>query len=575
MIRKETIDQIRETANIADIIGSYLPLKRVGKYFRGVCPFHPDKSPSFYVSPERQVYHCFGCGAGGSVINFVMQFEKVDFPEAVKILAGRLNITVRLERVSTKNQSLYDACEFAAQFFAAQLPKYTMAVNYLLKRGMKDETVQRFRLGYAPGGNPLRTEAKRAGFNEEILLKAGLLARREQGVSDWFFGRILCPITSISGRVVGFSGRVLDDSEPKYLNSTETEIFRKGENLFGIYQAKNYLRAETPILVEGNFDLLALANRGINNVVAPLGTAFTSEQAMLLKRFNSQVRILFDSDPAGRNAARRALEVLLRVGLEPGVVSLPADYDPDEFIREQGKEKLLALLQQPSDVVAFKIQLRPTGTVAEKNSLVRELLQLLATIPDEVMRELYLNRIAREFQVSKEVLAVRVKQATAATLESRGPNPGKEAPTTKLSREEKLLAVAALYDDYARIVRDCVPLELFRDPVLSELARRIYERTQTGASDLAWLIDSQDDESMKRRIASWEFVFAARPSPAGFRQLALVLLDQWFSQSVAGLLDRDDLDEAKRLRDRHSTLRRQLRGAARPKPPMDTDEHVG
>ena len=557
MIKRETIDQVRQASDIVQVIGSYLPLKKVGKYYRGICPFHPDKSPSFYVSPDRQVYHCFGCGVGGSVVSFVMQFEKLDFPDAVKSLAGRYGVEVKLERVNVRNQPLYDACEFAAKFFQQQLAKYAVAVNYLLKRGMKDETAARYRLGYAPGGNLLRAAAAKAGFGEEVLLKAGLLAKREQGISDWFFSRVIFPIMSLSGRVIGFSGRVLDDNEPKYLNSTETEIFRKGDNLYGLFQAKNYIRTTVPILVEGNFDLLALVNRGINQVVAPLGTAFTYEQGLLLKRFNSEVRVLFDADSAGRNATRRVLDVLLRAGVDPGVVMLPADYDPDDYIKEFGAEKLLALIAQPNDLVKFMELLRMPKAVAEKNACLREIVQLVALIPDRVTQELYLNRAAEAFQVAKDALGARVRAAEPQKTEPPR-HPVSAKPATLDTREERLLAVAAGNQELARLARQLMPAETFSDPVLREIASKLYSQADREDFGLAKLSDALEDEVQRRLVAGWEFQHRTEPSPAEFQRQAYSLRSRWLYRALAAAEAKDDHAAVERLRTEHYQLRKQL-----------------
>jgi DNA primase len=557
VIKKETIDRVRAESDIVQVIGGYLPLRKVGKYWRGVCPFHPDKSPSFYVSPERQVYHCFGCGAGGSVVNFVMAHDKIDFPEAIRVLAGRLNIEVLTEKVSVKHQGLYDACEFAARFFEGQLGRYSAAVNYLLRRGMKDETVKRFRLGYAPGGTTLRVEARKAGLNEELLLRAGLLNKREQGTIDWFFGRVMCPILSLSGRVIGFSGRVLDSAEPKYLNSTESEIFRKGEILFGLFQAKHYIRQSVPLLVEGNFDLLALANRGINNVIAPLGTAFTPEQALLIRRFNSQVRVLFDADSAGRSAARRVVEVLLRTGLEPGVLSLPDGLDPDDYIRKHGPQKLLELSETPRDVVDFLMELRKPERVSEKNATLRELLLLIAAIPDPVTRELHLNRVAGVFQVAKDALQARIR----ALIEPERPAPVRPQsaaarPPDRLGREEKLLALAARNPKFAAHARDLLPPETFVDPALRELATRLYQAQP--AAGLAGLTEVLTDDALRRRVTGWEFRDWPEPSEAEFRNLARSLRSRWLSTEAQRAESEGDLARAERLRREHFALRKSL-----------------
>ncbi|MEO0108607.1 MAG: DNA primase [candidate division WOR-3 bacterium] len=557
MIRKETIDRVRAESDIVAIIGEFLPLKKVGKYYRGVCPFHPDKSPSFYVSPERQVYHCFGCGAGGSVVTFMMQHEKVDFPEAVRLLAKRLNIEVRTERTSTKYQALYDACEFAARFFEQQLPRYSAAVNYLLRRGMKDETVRRYRLGYAPGGSVLRNAARTAGLRETDLKEAGLLIEREHGVSDWFFGRVIFPIMNLSGRVIGFSGRVLDDSEPKYLNTNETPIFRKGENLYGLFQAKNYLRREPPILVEGNFDLLALANRGINCAIAPLGTAFTPEQASLIKRFNSRVRIMFDSDTAGRNATRRVLEILLRGGLEPGVVLLPAGNDPDDYVQANGVERLRELLQAPVDLVSFMLDLRPAETVAEKNAVLREILQLVAVIPDTVARELHLNRVSEAFGVAKDALLARVKAVLQDSAPPRTPA-GASVPRPRFGRAEQLLALAAINPECGRIARELLPPETFDDPELVTLATRLFAQGDDTTWGLARLSDALDDEALRRRVAGWEFQNLSLPSAVEYRRAVQALRSRWLCAAIARAEQQGDLVTAERLRTEHFALRKRL-----------------
>jgi DNA primase len=560
MIKRETLDQVRERTDIVELVGKYLPLKKVGKYWRGVCPFHPDKSPSFYVSPERQVYHCFGCGAGGSAINFVMQYDKVSFPEAVKALAEKIGIKVELEHLNVKHQPLYDACEFAATLFSQQLAKYSAAINYLVRRGMKDETVARFRLGYAPGGNVLRVQANKQGFSDEILLKAGLLAQRERGISDYFFARVVCPIMSLSGRVVGFSGRILGDGEPKYLNSPDTDIFHKSEILFGLFQAKNYMRNDIPILVEGNFDLLSLANRGINNVVAPLGTAFTYDvhgpdgtrtegQALLLRRFNRQVRVLFDADAAGRKATRHALEVLLRAGLEPSVALLPDDYDPDDFITEFGKEKTLELIGQAIDPIDFMLRTRPSKGVSERNAVLRELLQLLSLIPDDMLRELYLNRLSEVFEVPKTVLRVRLPRPN----ENRGATAREVEKKPEMSTTERFLAIAAQGEEYTVIARYNVPVETFDDPLLRDLATRLYAAPEAG---LVGLIDSLTDDATKRRVAAWEFLQTERPEPARFSWLARQLRLRWVNAARTRAESEGNADLAAKLLNECNDLKR-------------------
>ena len=510
MIKQEVIEQVRTQTDIVQLVGGYLPLKKSGRNYRGLCPFHSERSPSFYVNPERQTYHCFGCGAGGTAINFVMVTEKLEFPEAVKFLAGKLGITVETERASGRNQALYDICEQVCQFFEQQLPKTPAATAYVEKRGLSAETVRRFRLGFAPAGNILRGQAKRRGWSDEALVQAGLLrsleGRGSEGLVDWFHGRLMFPIFSLSGKVVAFGGRVLDDSEPKYLNSPETAIFRKGDNLYGIFQAKGYIREQIPILVEGNFDMLSLVNAGMNNVVAPLGTAFTPSQAQMLRRYNPRITVCFDGDAAGRKACRRVLDILLAAGMEPQVALLPDGTDPDSYVRQFGREKLTELLAAGQDWIEFALAGRELERVAEQRAALTELVGLLKLIGDDTTRELYANRIADRFRVNKATL-----------LRSAGQQkPGASRAGTARGVEEKLLGSAVQSRELAQIARDLGLAEILGDEKLRPIARLVADHCDDAGFSVGSLLGLIDDEETRKLVSAW--TFAEVPTPAEFRE---------------------------------------------------------
>jgi DNA primase len=524
VIKQEVIEQVRTQTDIVQLIGGYVPLKKAGRYYKGLCPFHSERTPSFHVNQERQTYHCFGCGAGGTAINFVMVTEKLEFPEAVRFLAKRLGITVETEQASGKNQAVYAMCDQVCQFFEQQLSKTPAAVAYVEKRGLSAETVRRFRLGFAPAGNILRGQAKRRGWSDETLVQAGLLRAVEgqgsAGLVDWFHGRLMFPIFSLSGKVIAFGGRVLDDSEPKYLNSPETAVFRKGDSLYGIFQAKGYIREQIPILVEGNFDMLSLVNAGMNNVVAPLGTAFTPGQAQLLRRYNPRITVCFDGDNAGRKAARRVIEILLAAGIEPQVALLPDGTDPDSYVRQFGKEKFVELLAAGQDWVEFVLAGRELTRVAEQRAVLGELVGLLRLIGDDATRELYANRIADRFRVNKAILlrgAGQQKTGSAGAGATRGV-------------EEKLLGSAIQNRELALIARDLGLVEILRDETLRSIARVVADHCDEPGFNAGLVLGLTDDDDMRKLISAWTFNDV--PTPTEFQERVRRFRAEWLHRRL-------------------------------------------
>jgi DNA primase len=508
MIKQDVVERVRFETDIVELVGGYLPLKKVGRNYRGLCPFHQERSPSFYVSPERQTYHCFGCGVGGNVISFVMEHDKLDFPEAVRFLAKRLGIEVK-EDAGGRHKGVYEACEQAAQFFERRLQQSEIARGYLGRRGIRPETAKRFRLGFAPGGNRLRGEVRKRSWSEDDMVKAGLLVERNEGLADYFIDRLLCPIMSISGRVVGFGGRVLDEREPKYLNSADTPIYRKGDNLYGAFQAKAYIREETPLLVEGNFDLLALANVGVNNVVAPLGTALTPNQAALLRRYNSRAVVCFDGDEAGHKAARAAIEVLLRSGCEPQVALLPKGEDPDSYIHGHGKADFLGLVANAVDLVDFVLAGREFRTVPDERAALRELVALLRLMSDDAAVELYANRISVRFRVERDTVLSAVRR--------EGLKKPRSVSASSPELEERVVAAAVQSGELARVAREMSVRDIVSDLRLQEVARLAEEHCEEPGFGPAQILDSIEDESLRRRVAGWTFQQDVLPGVEEYR----------------------------------------------------------
>jgi len=364
--QKDAVQRIKEAAQIIDIIGECVSLKRAGANLKGLCPFHAEKTPSFMVNPARQSFHCFGCGEGGDVFSFMMKYYNLTFPETLKQLAQRYQITLPEKKFSAedqakaeKRQKLFDANERAARMYHEYLLNHdggSQARDYLKKREISDEMMSTFMLGYAPvGWDFLSNKVAKSSITMAEAEEAGLLVRKERGgFYDRFRDRILFPIFDLTGRVVGFGGRILGEGEPKYLNTPETLIFDKSRMLFGLFQHRDTIRKKRKaVVVEGNFDLLALASFGLDNVVAPLGTALTQTQIRLLKGYADEVILLFDGDEAGIKAAMRSVPLFLAEQVEARVALLPATHDPDTYIRSHGREGLEKYLMNALPMLEF------------------------------------------------------------------------------------------------------------------------------------------------------------------------------------------------------------------------------
>ena len=441
MIPDDMVEEVRAAADIVDVIGEFVQLKKAGREYKANCPFHEERTPSFYVVPAKGFYKCFGCGKSGDVFSFVMERQGLDFVEAVKHVAGRAGVQVREVKRSQEeedpNRPLYEINGFARDWFRRQLEDATVgaaAREYLEGRGISADVCERYGLGFAPDEwRALRDAAAKHGLEEELMLEVGLLGSSERSREpyDRFRGRIMFTIESRSGRVIAFGGRILDGDTkdaPKYLNSPETPIYHKGSNLYGLSWARHSIRREeSALVVEGYMDVVSLAAHGFENVVAPLGTALTPEQAKLLSRYTKRVLILFDSDAAGLRATFKAGDTLLEVGLHPAVVTLPPGEDPDTLVRSEGREGLEQYLDQAVDVLDRKLQILDEkdyfSSIERTRSAVDRLLPTIRAASDPALHDIYVAKVADRTGVRRETLEAEMKRAASGSAPTRVATP--------------------------------------------------------------------------------------------------------------------------------------------------------
>jgi len=430
----DLLEEIRNRCDIVDIISGYVHLKPAGKGFKGLCPFHEEKTPSFMVSPEKQLFHCFGCGEGGNVFNFLMKYEKLSFFEAVKMLAQKSGVPLPVDEekeniLHKKKERLYKLNNLVANYYRECLFRTNQGkkvINYFKKRGINDTSVEKYKLGYAPPGwDVLSNFLKKKGYSYEEPIEAGLIKKSkiEGKYVDYFRDRIIFPIFNLSGRVIGFGGRVLDDSLPKYINSPETLVYNKGSNLYSLNFAKEDIRKKNYIIiVEGYTDVLITQQYGFNNIAASLGTALTTKQIDLIKRFTDTVLIAYDSDSAGNMATLRSLDLLVKAGLEIKVIDLPQGYDPADFLIKKGRETFQNLIDKSLSLIDYKLKLLYSKytikTIEGKVKIVKEILPTLNVIGNEVELRAQTKKISEELKLSEEAILIELKRYKRGSRDS-------------------------------------------------------------------------------------------------------------------------------------------------------------
>jgi len=418
----DLLEEIRNRCDIVDIISEYVHLKQAGKSFKGLCPFHGEKTPSFMVSPEKQLFHCFGCGEGGNVFNFLMKYEKISFFEAVKMLAKKSGVSLPVDEekenfLNRQKERLYKLNNLTANYYRECLFKTNQGkkiINYLKKRGINDTSVEKYKLGYAPSGWDVLTNfLKKKGYSYEELTKARIInkSKIEGKYIDYFRDRIIFPIFNLSGRVIGFGGRVLDDSLPKYINSPETLVYNKGSNLYSLNFAKEDIRKKGYlIIVEGYTDVLITQQYEFNNVAASLGTALTARQIDLIKRFTDMVLIAYDADSAGNMATLRSLDLLVKAGLEVKVIDLPQGYDPADFLIKKGRTPFQNLIDGSLSLIDYKLKLlyskNSIKTIEGKVKVIKGIIPTLSIMGDENELRAQIVKISEELKLTEEAIRI-------------------------------------------------------------------------------------------------------------------------------------------------------------------------
>ena len=517
----ETIEEVRQANDIVDVISQYVHLKRSGRNFFGLCPFHNEKSPSFSVSPDKQIFHCFGCGVGGNVFTFLTKIEGINFVEAVQTLAERANIqlptfenNVDKEKEELKTK-VYKVNEFTAEYYHENLYKPTakIAQEYVKQRKLTNDTLKSFRIGFSGKFNELYQALRKEGFEEQEILESGLVNKNENGTYiDRYRNRLMFPICDGRGRVIAFGGRVLDDSKPKYINSPENIVFSKGRNLFGLNVAKKSEEIKKKLLiVEGYMDVISLHQRGIKNVVAPLGTALTQQQGWLLRRTSEQIILSFDSDEAGLNAKIRAIDILQNMGCDIRVLMLEGAKDPDEFIVKYGNARFKNAIDKALSIVEFKVRLLKRNldlnNTSDKIKFLNEIAKLISKIDNNIEKEVYIEKIAKEYEISKEAIYAEVnklsydKNQSEKILEKSKPvvrhikENKEQVPETIKRRENTVLAILLNGDlNIFQIIKQNIKLEDFKDETNKEIVKKLYEEFEKGNSNINGIIDTLGEE---------------------------------------------------------------------------------
>ena len=518
---EETIEEVRQANDIVDVISQYVHLKRSGRNFFGLCPFHNEKSPSFSVSPDKQIFHCFGCGVGGNIFTFLTKIEGITFIEAVQNLAKRANIQLPtiegnlqdLEREKLK-QKVYKINEFVAKYYHENLYKNTskIAQEYVKKRKLNNETLQSYQIGFSGTFNELYKELIKQGFEEKEILETGLVNKNDNGTFiDRYRNRLMFPICDIRGKVIAFGGRVLDDSKPKYINSPENVVYSKGKHLYGLNVAKKGDISRL-LIVEGYMDVISLHQRGITNVVAALGTALTQSQGWLLRKNSQQVILSFDSDGAGQTAIVRSLEILQNMGCDMRVLQMDGAKDPDEYIIKYGSARFQNIMDKALSLVEYKVKLLRNNlnleNINDKIKFLNEIAKIIAKIDNTMEKELYIEKIANTYNISKDAIYAEVNKITysntsgikilekAKPVQKRENLEQKEKVSEEIKkREDTILSILLMGDiNLYQIIKQNIKPEEFQSEIDKEIAKKLYEEYEKGNSNIISIIDQLEEK---------------------------------------------------------------------------------
>ena len=530
----EILEEVRSRNDIVDVISQYVTLKRSGRNYFGLCPFHNEKSPSFSVSPDKQIFHCFGCGVGGNVFHFITKVENVSFVESVQILAERANVNLPSinnfedEKVAKLKAKVYDVNEFAAEFYHKNLYKPTAKTGqeYIKKRKLDNNTLKAFKIGFSGEFDELYRALKKEGFGEEEILESGLVNKNPKGMYiDRYRGRVMFPIQDVRNRVIAFGGRVLDDSKPKYINSPENVVYSKGRNLFGLNVAKKYNSGvmKQILIVEGYMDAISLFQRGITNVVASLGTALTDAQGRLLRKSAEQIILGYDADGAGQTAIVRGMDILQSMGCDIRILQISGAKDPDEFIVKYGPEKLKKCMDNAISSLEYKVKILKKDlnleNVSDKIKFLNAIAKMLSEEKNNIEREIYIDKISETYKISKEAIYAEINKrmysasnASSKILEAK-PNiirPKQEEKTDEsVSRREQMLIYILINHTKQALnrLKENVELNCIKSEKNREIIKIIYDKCteDENIEQILNLFESEEQINYISGILAYDF----------------------------------------------------------------------
>ncbi len=522
----EILEEVRQANDIVEVVSQYIHLKRSGRNYFGICPFHNEKSPSLSVSPDKQIFHCFGCGVGGNVITFISKIEGTGFKEAVQLLAEKANITlpVLTNNADNKKEELrakvYKVNSFAAEYYNKRLYSNEAKIGqeYIKKRKMNQETLKNFKIGFSGKFDELYNALKKEGFKEEEILESGLVNKNEKGMYiDRYRNRLMIPIADERGRVIGFGGRVLDDSKPKYINSPENVVYSKGRHLFGLNVAK---KGDTKklLIVEGYMDVISLHQRGITNVVGALGTALTTQQGWLLRKNTEQVILGFDADEAGQTAVVRAMEVMQNMGCDMRVLQMPDAKDPDEYVLKYGTARFQKLLDNAISLIEYKIKILKQNlnleNASDKIKFLNEIAKLLSKIDNTMEKEIYIEKIAKGYNISKEAIYAEVNKLQYRLNKKDGKILERDKAITSrkekreevniskdiIKRENTIISILINNIETYQLIKENISVDDFKSEVNKKILAQIYAEMEKENTNLSSILDHLEEEDLKNHL---------------------------------------------------------------------------
>lgn len=521
----ETIEEVKQSNDIVEVISQYVHLKRSGRNFFGLCPFHNEKSPSFSVSPDKQIFHCFGCGVGGNVISFISKIEGIGFKESIEVLADRASIQLPsiTNNIDNKKEELkskvYKVNAFTADYYHKKLyqKESKIAQDYIKQRKINNETLESFKIGFSGNFDELYRALKKEGFGDEEILESGLVNRNDRGMYiDRYRNRLMIPILDERNRVIAFGGRVLDDSKPKYINSPENIVYSKGRHLFGLNVAKKG-EIKKLLIVEGYMDAISLHQRGITNVVAALGTALTQQQGWLLRKNTEKVILGFDSDGAGQTAVMRAMEVMQNMGCDIRVLQMDGAKDPDEFVVKFGTARFQKLIDEAISLIEFKVKVLKQDlnieNAGDKIKFLNEIAKLISKIDNTMEKEIYIEKISKGYNISKEAIygqvnklqylnnkSSKILEKDKKVIVHRERKTTNEVSEEIIKRENTIISILINNPESYKSIKANIDIEDFYDKTNKQILQEIYNELEKGNTNLNLVLDHMEDENIQNHL---------------------------------------------------------------------------